>query len=85
LQLSHIIYEEQDCVAKIIMNRQKALNALCTDLLLELKDCINRAEKSDQVVAIVITGSGDKAFSAGADIREFKDGGKKKEQRHEQQ
>lgn len=72
MQLTNIIYEEHDCVAKIIMNRQKALNALSTDLLLELEDCIKRAEKNDQVVAIVITGSGDKTFSVSADVQEFK-------------
>ena len=59
-------------VALITLNRPKALNALCSPLILELNDALERIEKDDETKAIVITGS-EKAFAAGADIKEMKD------------
>ncbi|KAK7516689.1 ClpP/crotonase-like domain-containing protein [Phyllosticta citriasiana] len=59
-------------VGLITLNRPKALNALFTPLGLELGDALRRFEKDDSIGATVITGS-DKAFAAGADIKEMKD------------
>lgn len=50
------------------MNRPKALNALCNDLMRELSEALTIYEKDSTVGAIVITGS-EKAFAAGADIK----------------
>lgn len=61
---------EKKNVALITLNRPKALNALCNGLMKELSDEISTFEKDPSVAAIVITGS-EKAFAAGADIKEM--------------
>jgi len=67
----NILYAKKDNVATITLNRQKSLNALNTALLTELLDALDDAETDTVVRAIVITGSGEKAFCAGADITEL--------------
>lgn len=57
-------------VAVITLNRPKALNALCNGLMTEVGDVIKQLEKDQSVGAIVITGN-EKAFAAGADIKEM--------------
>lgn len=57
-------------VGLITLNRRKALNALCDDLMRELTNTIENAERNDQIGALVLTGS-HKAFAAGADIKEM--------------
>lgn len=57
-------------VGLITLNRRKALNALCDDLMTELTKVIESAERDDQIGALVLTGS-HKAFAAGADIKEM--------------
>jgi len=59
-------------VALITLNRPKALNALNAALMVELNQALGEADVDDSVGAIVITGS-EKAFAAGADIKEMKD------------
>ncbi|XP_043505053.1 probable enoyl-CoA hydratase, mitochondrial [Polistes fuscatus] len=61
---------EKNNVALITLNRPKALNALCNQLMTELNEVIGELDKNDNVGAIVITGS-EKAFAAGADIKEM--------------
>jgi len=63
---------KDDCVALITLNRPKALNALCIPLIQELNASIREIESDPKVAAIVLTGS-EKAFAAGADIKEMKD------------
>ncbi|MFY2822528.1 enoyl-CoA hydratase [Ruegeria sp. MALMAid1280] len=65
-----IIVEIEDHVALIRLDRPDALNALNTQLLGELCDALEDADRNDKVRCIVITGS-DKAFAAGADIKEM--------------
>lgn len=68
-----VLLEIKDRVALLTLNRPEKLNALdywTNDLLLDLLD---RIEIDERVHAIVITGAGDRAFSAGADIHEFSD------------
>lgn len=57
-------------VAVIQLNRPKALNALCNGLMSEVSNAIDSIEKDSSVGAIIITGS-EKAFAAGADIKEM--------------
>ena len=66
-----IIYEKKDGVATITLNRPKVLNALNSKLLEEVWDALRDAEADEGVRVIVITGAGDRAFSAGADIPEL--------------
>lgn len=61
---------ENDRVTLIELNRPKALNALCSPLVHEILTVLADAEKDPSVGAIVITGS-EKAFAAGADIKEM--------------
>ncbi|PIE16223.1 MAG: enoyl-CoA hydratase [Rhodobacterales bacterium] len=64
--------ETKDCVTLITLNRPKALNALNSELLGELAQVLKAAQEDDGVHCIVITGS-EKAFAAGADIKEMAD------------
>ncbi|XP_060559395.1 enoyl-CoA hydratase, mitochondrial-like [Ruditapes philippinarum] len=59
-------------VGFIQLNRRKALNALCDGLMREVEDAIDKFEADDSIGCIVLTG-GEKAFAAGADIKEMKD------------
>ncbi|XP_014243079.1 probable enoyl-CoA hydratase, mitochondrial isoform X2 [Cimex lectularius] len=61
---------EKQNVALITLNRPKALNALCDALVTELSSAVDCYDKDDSVGAIVLTGS-EKAFAAGADIKEM--------------
>ena len=70
-EYANIMYEKKERVATITLNRPKALNALNIALLAELHDALEDAENDETVVAIVITGAGDRAFCAGADIPEI--------------
>ena len=65
-----IIVEVSDHVALIKLNRPDALNALSSELLKELAEAVQAAEANDAVRVMVITGS-EKAFAAGADIKEM--------------
>jgi enoyl-CoA hydratase len=67
-----IIVERKGRVGLITFNRPKALNALCDQLVAELGQALDEFEGEDAIGAIVITGS-EKAFAAGADIKEMKD------------
>mmetsp|Transcript_7369 Transcript_7369/g.8460 ORF Transcript_7369/g.8460 Transcript_7369/m.8460 type:complete len:287 (-) Transcript_7369:1276-2136(-) len=57
-------------VALVTLNRPKALNALCSPLIDELNDATRKLDLDEEVGAIVVTGS-EKAFAAGADIKEM--------------
>ncbi|MDP5219946.1 enoyl-CoA hydratase [Ruegeria sp. 2205SS24-7] len=65
-----IIVDIEDHVALIKLNRPDALNALNTELLGELCAALESADENDKVRCVVLTGS-DKAFAAGADIKEM--------------
>ncbi len=72
MNYENIVAEIHGNVALITLNRPKALNALSTPLTIELGDALRGFERDDNIGAIVITGS-DKAFAAGADIKEMAD------------
>lgn len=67
-----ILQDIQDRVMMITMNRPEAHNALSRDLMSQLKQALNQAESDANIGAIVLLGT-EKAFAAGADIREMKD------------
>ncbi len=66
-----VLYERQENIAWLTFNRPEALNALNTEVNLALTDCLNRAEADPEVRVIILKGSGNKAFVAGADIKEM--------------
>lgn len=67
-----LIVETTDAVTLIRLNRPEALNALNSQLLAELTAALDAAEADDAVRCLVLTGS-DRAFAAGADIKEMAD------------
>jgi len=69
----YILTETEDGVAKLTINRPKQLNALNKQTIKELHKALASAEADSSVRVITITGSGEKAFVAGADIVEFSD------------
>jgi enoyl-CoA hydratase len=66
-----IISEQTGKICKLTLNRPKQLNALNTQVFSDLESAINEALKNESCWVILITGSGEKAFAAGADIKEF--------------
>ena len=67
----YILSEHKDDVAYITINRPEKLNALNKLTIQELSDAIKKADRDTKVKCIILTGSGPKAFVAGADIKEF--------------
>jgi 2-(1,2-epoxy-1,2-dihydrophenyl)acetyl-CoA isomerase len=68
-----IIAERLDGVGFVTLNRPDKLNALSFGLVSELDDALTGWEEDDEIKAIIITGAGERAFSAGADIHEMAD------------
>jgi enoyl-CoA hydratase/carnithine racemase len=68
---SPVTYERVDSVAWITVDRPDVLNALNREARAEIPRAVQRAAGDDEVAAIVVTGRGERAFSAGADISEF--------------
>ena len=69
----HILSERHDAVALITLNRPDKLNALSYGLIRELDEELTRIEEDEAIKVVVLTGAGEKAFSAGADIHEMAD------------
>ena len=69
----NLISEIKENILYVTINREKALNALNKDTLAELADVVAFAGKTDEVRGVILTGAGEKAFVAGADIKEFSD------------
>ena len=67
-----IVSSKEDSICFIQLNRPKALNALCDELFTELAEAVKEADECPKTSCIVLTGS-EKAFAAGADIKEMKD------------
>ena len=73
MNYNNILLEISDKISYITINRPNQLNALNSDTIKELSSTIILSEQNKNVRCIIITGSGTKAFVAGADIKEFAD------------
>ncbi len=71
MNYQQILSEVKDQILYLTINRAQKLNALNKEVLSELADAISLAAHNDEVKGILITGAGEKAFVAGADISEF--------------
>lgn len=69
----NLISEIRENILYVTINREKALNALNRATLAELADVVVFANKTAEVRGVILTGAGEKAFVAGADIKEFSD------------
>lgn len=69
--MQFIKFEKQGYIGSITIDRPQALNALNNQIIDELNDCMDTIEKSKDLRCLIITGAGDKAFVAGADIKEL--------------
>ncbi len=67
----NILTQRENHLEIITINRPDKLNALNKETIQELHDAFDKANQSDEVRVILVTGSGEKAFVAGADISEF--------------
>ena len=73
MELENIILEKDGHLAIVTINRPKALNALNSKTLKDLDLVLDDLEKDNDIYAVILTGAGEKAFVAGADISEMKD------------
>ncbi|PCJ28591.1 MAG: enoyl-CoA hydratase [Flavobacteriales bacterium] len=71
MNYNNIIIETEGNVAVLTINRPEQLNALNSETILELGSTFTSLEADNNIKAIILTGSGEKAFVAGADIKEF--------------
>ena len=73
MHFNNLIIKIEKSVGIITINRPKKLNALNKETILELHNALKALDQDSSIRAILLTGSGDKAFVAGADITEFSD------------
>jgi enoyl-CoA hydratase/carnithine racemase len=69
--LENVLYEKKGAIATVTVNRPKVLNALNTPTWADLRTAFEDARDDESVRGVVLTGAGDKAFIAGADIGEL--------------
>jgi enoyl-CoA hydratase/carnithine racemase len=68
MEYSEILYEVTDSVATITLRRPERMNAFTGTMMREVIDAFDRVDADDDVRAVIVTGSGDRAFCAGADL-----------------
>ncbi|CAK7051671.1 MAG: Short-chain-enoyl-CoA hydratase [Eubacterium sp.] len=72
--MNNLLFNVENEIGVITINRPKALNALNSETLSELKQLVGKIEECKDIKAVIVTGSGEKAFVAGADIAEMVNG-----------
>jgi enoyl-CoA hydratase len=72
MEFKFIIYEKSEGIATITLNRPEALNAFSGEVVNEVLQALEDARTDENARVIVLTGAGDRAFSAGADIKAMK-------------
>ena len=71
MSYENILVERSEAIATITLNRPRVLNALNRALFAELDSALDEIAADDSVRAVIVTGAGEKAFAAGADIQEL--------------
>src|ERR1700750_1817797 len=71
LVLTNVLYEKKGAVAYVTVNRPKVLNALNTPTWTDLRTAFEDARDDRAIRGVILTGAGNKAFIAGADISEL--------------
>lgn len=66
-----VLLEVKNGIGYITINRPEALNALSSQVLADLNKVLDQVEKSEEIRVVIVTGAGEKAFVAGADIKEM--------------
>lgn len=69
MEFKYIIYEKSEGIATITLNRPEALNAFSKEVVEEILHVLEDVKSDENIRVIVLTGAGEKAFSAGADIK----------------
>jgi len=77
MNYEHILVEKENGVAILTLNRPEHLNAMNRQLALELHDAVKQMDADPAIGCIVLTGTGDRAFSAGGDIHEQRENDRK--------
>lgn len=70
MELKNLIYEKKGFVGIVKFNRPKQLNAIDSDTVMEIIDLFDVMGRDDDIRCVVLTGEGERAFSAGGDIQE---------------
>lgn len=68
-----LVLEKKEGLVLVTLNRPQALNSLSRELLTRLEEVVTGLERAEDLRAVIITGAGEKAFCAGADIKELKE------------
>jgi enoyl-CoA hydratase len=66
-----VLYQVKERIGYVTLNRPQAMNSLSMEVRKALVDVFRRADEDPEVWVVIVTGAGDRAFSAGADITEF--------------
>jgi enoyl-CoA hydratase len=72
MELENVLFETGDGIALITVNRPKVMNALNAQTLADLREAFEAAKSDSSVRVVILTGTGEKSFIAGADINEIK-------------
>jgi enoyl-CoA hydratase len=68
MSYERIFFKKRERVATIVLNRPQALNALDWQMLEEVEDAVRRVAKDEEVIVLIVTGVGERAFCSGIDV-----------------
>ncbi|MDD2273847.1 MAG: enoyl-CoA hydratase-related protein [Desulfuromonadaceae bacterium] len=71
MEYKNLLVETSHCITTLTINRPEVLNSLNSDVIREMESALSRVDIDTAVRAVIVTGSGEKAFVAGADIKEM--------------